>query len=271
MKRISKIFIVFLVIVPYMSHADTQCALDIDGDGKCDALTDGLLIMRYLFGFRGDALLNSALSPNATRNDDTLIINYINSLKSSASLPSTVSSTTSISSTTSTVPTTSTIYTTSSVIKPRFTKNINKDPASPYYGQYNGTVTDNVSKLILLADANCLGSLTWSKAKNTALSLDGRYANPENIRCGLTDNSLRGSWRLPTYTNQSGKSEGELAILAVASRDSAFKVTDVTNSYWSGTTLSNYESFAWYISPRNEFISSAYIGNIFYVWPVRDP
>ena len=40
---------------------------DIDGDGRYDALTDGLLIVRYMLGLRGTALVSGATSPNATR------------------------------------------------------------------------------------------------------------------------------------------------------------------------------------------------------------
>jgi len=44
--------------------------LDIDGDGKFSAFTDGLIILRYLFGptFSGNTLINNAISPDATRN-----------------------------------------------------------------------------------------------------------------------------------------------------------------------------------------------------------
>jgi len=41
--------------------------LDVDGDGRVDGLTDGLLVGRYMFGLRGTALTAGALSPNATR------------------------------------------------------------------------------------------------------------------------------------------------------------------------------------------------------------
>jgi hypothetical protein len=40
---------------------------DIDGNGVMDALTDGLLLLRYLFGFRGGALVNGATAPDCTR------------------------------------------------------------------------------------------------------------------------------------------------------------------------------------------------------------
>lgn len=43
-------------------------ALDIDGNGQADALTDGLLIIRYLFGLRSASLITGAVGPGATRN-----------------------------------------------------------------------------------------------------------------------------------------------------------------------------------------------------------
>lgn len=42
--------------------------LDIDGNGKIDALTDGLLIVRYLIGLRDPALTAGALGAGSTRN-----------------------------------------------------------------------------------------------------------------------------------------------------------------------------------------------------------
>jgi hypothetical protein len=43
------------------------CTLDIDGNGQYDALTDGILILRYLFGFRGATLIDGAVAPDCTR------------------------------------------------------------------------------------------------------------------------------------------------------------------------------------------------------------
>ncbi len=56
-------------------------SLDIDGDSVTDALTDGLMVMRYLLGIRGNSLINSATSPNCIRCDDHEIEAYINSRK----------------------------------------------------------------------------------------------------------------------------------------------------------------------------------------------
>ena len=57
-----------------------RSALDIDGDGHVDLLTDGVLIIRYLSGFRGDALINGAVTPNAPRSTAQQIEDYIQSL-----------------------------------------------------------------------------------------------------------------------------------------------------------------------------------------------
>lgn len=46
---------------------DSQAMLDVDGNGTADAATDGILILRYLFGFRGDVLVNGAVGAGATR------------------------------------------------------------------------------------------------------------------------------------------------------------------------------------------------------------
>ena len=41
--------------------------LDIDDNGRIEPLSDGLLIIRYLFGFNGTALTQGALSSDAKR------------------------------------------------------------------------------------------------------------------------------------------------------------------------------------------------------------
>jgi hypothetical protein len=51
--------------------------LDIDGNGSTDALTDGLLAIRYLFGFRGGTLTGGAIGPMCTRCDAGSIEPYL--------------------------------------------------------------------------------------------------------------------------------------------------------------------------------------------------
>ena len=52
-------------IASYLTNAATE--LDIDGDDEAKALTDGLLLIRYLFGFSGDSLTSGAVGEGATR------------------------------------------------------------------------------------------------------------------------------------------------------------------------------------------------------------
>jgi hypothetical protein len=52
---------------------------DIDSSGSTDALTDGLLLLRYLFGLRGGMLVADATDPSATRAEGGAVGDYINS------------------------------------------------------------------------------------------------------------------------------------------------------------------------------------------------
>jgi Pro-kumamolisin, activation domain/Bacterial Ig-like domain (group 1)/Invasin, domain 3/Subtilase family len=54
--------------------------VDIDGDGQVQALTDGLLLLRYLFGFRGPTLIAAALGQGCTRCDAASIEGFIQSV-----------------------------------------------------------------------------------------------------------------------------------------------------------------------------------------------
>jgi len=57
--------------------ADANAELDIDGDGESKALTDGLLLIRYLFGFSGDSLISGAIGNGAERNTAEEVEAYI--------------------------------------------------------------------------------------------------------------------------------------------------------------------------------------------------
>ena len=57
---------------------------DIDGDGNVDALTDGLLLLRYLFGLSGDTLTVGVVASNATRTTASELEGFISNLMPSA-------------------------------------------------------------------------------------------------------------------------------------------------------------------------------------------
>lgn len=64
----------------YLNNSDPNepyFTWDIDGSGSVQPLSDGILVLRYLFGFTGETLINSAIDPNATRTTATDIESYI--------------------------------------------------------------------------------------------------------------------------------------------------------------------------------------------------
>ena len=87
MNRFSKYSIVifgFLAIT--LSHAQDERAedisiLDVDASGEVDALTDGLLLLRSMFGLTDDVLTTGVVSADATVSDATSIDSYITSIK----------------------------------------------------------------------------------------------------------------------------------------------------------------------------------------------
>lgn len=53
---------------------------DVDNNGSFDALTDGLIILRYAFGLRGNSLVDGAIASDATRTSASEIETHIQSL-----------------------------------------------------------------------------------------------------------------------------------------------------------------------------------------------
>jgi hypothetical protein len=53
--------------------------LDVDGNGTADGMTDGLLVLRYLFDFRGAALVRGSIGRDATRTTPEQVSTFIQS------------------------------------------------------------------------------------------------------------------------------------------------------------------------------------------------
>ena len=87
MNRFSKYSIVIFVFLAItFSHAQDERAedisiLDVDASGEVDALTDGLLLLRSMFGLTDDVLTTGVVSADATVSDATSIDSYITSIK----------------------------------------------------------------------------------------------------------------------------------------------------------------------------------------------
>lgn len=58
----------------------TEAVLDIDGSGDVGPLTDGLLALRFLFGFRGAMLTSGVVGTGCTRCNAAAIEPYLQGL-----------------------------------------------------------------------------------------------------------------------------------------------------------------------------------------------
>ena len=56
-------------ILPLVPENGILPSLDVDGNGQADALTDGMIILRYLFEFKNAGLINGVLAPDAQRTE----------------------------------------------------------------------------------------------------------------------------------------------------------------------------------------------------------
>lgn len=134
---------------------------------------------------------------------------------------------------------------------PRFTDNL------------DGTVTDNMTGLIWLKDANCFERRTWTDALSDCDGLaDGS--------CGLIDGSSAGEWRLPNVRELH-------SLIDFGNEDPALPSghpfsNPISLGHWSSTTyvFNNSTDFAWNVHMSNGFMSSGIKVNKYFVWPVRD-
>ncbi|MDD2734857.1 MAG: DUF1566 domain-containing protein [Desulfuromonadaceae bacterium] len=153
---------------------------------------------------------------------------------------------------------------------PRFTENLN------LAGVSNGTITDNLTGLIWLKNANCtdtvggiaknvshyagVGDLVWQQALQWSNAL-------ANGACGLSDNSVTGQWRLPNRK--------ELMSLHDLSKNTpplptGYPFTAVQgNLYWSSDTWASVTTRAWGVMMGQGALGSNFKTNAFYVLPVR--
>ena len=124
----------------------------------------------------------------------------------------------------------------------------------------DGTVTDNLTGLIWLKNANRFGSRSWLNALNDCNTLADDGSD-------LTDGSTAGDWRLPNVKElQSLIDFGQYG----PALPSGYPFSGVQSGvYWSSTTYEGHTTYAWLEDMRNggELIAPKYGGH--YVWPVR--
>jgi len=141
-------------------------------------------------------------------------------------------------------------------------------PAPRFTDNDDGTVTDNVTGLIWLKDAQCFEKIDWTQALSNANGL-------ENGSCGLTDGSAPGDWRLPNVK--------ELLSLVDASPynpvlTNGHPFTPPASAsywpgYWSSTSWANVDTKAFIVTMSYGLVINLdkVNNNNFTCWPVREP
>jgi hypothetical protein len=150
----------------------------------------------------------------------------------------------------------------------------------------DGTVTDNLTGLIWLKDANCLamnypeldndntagdGRVTWQHALDFVAGInDGTYPN-----CGAGSTE----WRLPNrnelaslvHKGYYGHSLPNTVGTGQWSEGDPFNNVP-SGYYWASTTGSGYTGSAWGVDMYNGYVFNALKTTYYYyVWPVRGP
>lgn len=135
-------------------------------------------------------------------------------------------------------------------------------PIPRFLDNGNGTVTDSLTGLIWLRDANCAGiPVYW----NDALTFAGALADGQ---CGLTDGSIAGAWRLPNRKELLTLLDRGQGIPATAL--GAFFINVQASDYWTSTTVAASPAAAWAIGMN--FSNMATHGKETtgcLIWPVR--
>lgn len=142
-------------------------------------------------------------------------------------------------------------------------------PNPRFYDTGNGTVTDTLTGLTWLKNANCFGTSTWLNALTDANTL-------ASGTCGLTDGSAAGEWRLPNLNELQSLIDYEYYNPALSNaagngqwtQSDAFSGVQSAN-YWSSTSYVFIPQNAWNVGLQ--FGQAHYNAKTtaFYLWPVR--
>jgi len=142
-------------------------------------------------------------------------------------------------------------------------------PSQRFTDNTNGTVTDNLTGLIWLKNANCAnGTRTWATALTDVAQLNTNGTMNGN-NCGDTSNggSHQTDWRLPNRK--------ELMSLIDRSKfnpvlPTGHPFTNVQSDYyWSSTTSASGTGGAWGVYMMSGHVSFHVKTVNYYVWPVR--
>ena len=144
-------------------------------------------------------------------------------------------------------------------------------PSPRFVDNGNGTVTDQLTGLIWLKNANCTaaaggvdkgsGYLTWA----AALTWSNNLASGS---CGLTDGTNAGDWRLPNRKELFSLVNAQQAN-GVAWLNGQGLASVQSYYYWSASTYANNPANAWGVQMNDGSVFAGNKSYDYYVWPVR--
>lgn len=124
----------------------------------------------------------------------------------------------------------------------------------------NGTVSDILTGLLWLKDADCFGSQTWATAISTANGL-------ANGLCALNDGSTAGQWRLPSVNELESLVDAERGTPALPAGHPFSGVQSL--DYWSSSTYAGEVTSAWNVHMGSGKIGYYIKSDLLHIWPVR--
>jgi hypothetical protein len=123
----------------------------------------------------------------------------------------------------------------------------------------DGTVTDTLTGLIWLKNANCFGTRNWVTAVGDANTLSSGS-------CGLTDGSTAGQWRMPNINELRSLHDPTQVFPSLPAGHPFFNIVD--SLYWSSSRNNSTGAKTFHFDPTwgpsDTLITASY-----YLWPVR--
>jgi hypothetical protein len=136
-------------------------------------------------------------------------------------------------------------------------------PTPRFTDNGDGTVTDELTGLMWLKDADCFGVRTWTQALSDANNL-------ASGSCGLSDGSDAGDWYLPNVNELESPVNAEESNSATWLNGQGFTDVQAIN-YWSATTYADDTGGAWNVDMWDGRAFANNKSGSLYVWPVRAP
>ncbi len=148
-------------------------------------------------------------------------------------------------------------------------------PTPRFTDNGDGTVTDNLTGLMWLKDADCFGSRDWDSALRRVKDFN---SNPGDYAC-WEYNGKYNDWVLPNVNELDSLNNSEESYSGTWLEDQGFmNVQQSHDSYWSSTTdvsSANYwpsvpARYAWAVDIRGSILKRERKDNHYYhIWPIR--